>query len=448
MNIIYTIVSIFENGGLVMYRKITEFLEKWKESEHRKPLILQGARQVGKTYSILEFGRTNYENVAYFNFETNPKLNETFEENISPDYLIPILSHIAGQTIIREKTLIVFDEVQLCERALTSLKYFCEDAPDYHIIVAGSLLGVAVNRTSFSFPVGKVDMKTLYPMDMEEFMLAMGESELVEKIRECFRTDSPMPAALHDAAMQLYRQYLVVGGMPECVMLFKETRDYILVRHTQDTILASYLNDMSKYNNLNEIKKTRLAYDNITVQLSKRNTRFQYKLIKKGGRASEFENAIEWLCLSGIVSQVYKVEQIKKPLENYRDIDAFKIYVSDLGLLCAKKDLAANDILYMVEELNDFKGGMAENYVNVQLSINGYNTYYWESARGAEVDFIIQRGGRLIPIEVKSADNTRAKSLKIYIDTYKPDYAIKISAKNFAFEDNKKVVPLYAAFCI
>ncbi len=431
-----------------MYRKITEFLEKWKESEHRKPLILQGARQVGKTYSILEFGRTNYENVAYFNFETNPKLNETFEENISPDYLIPILSHIAGQTIIREKTLIVFDEVQLCERALTSLKYFCEDAPDYHIIVAGSLLGVAVNRTSFSFPVGKVDMKTLYPMDMEEFMLAMGESELVEKIRECFRTDSPMPAALHDAAMQLYRQYLVVGGMPECVMLFKETRDYILVRHTQDTILASYLNDMSKYNNLNEIKKTRLAYDNITVQLSKRNTRFQYKLIKKGGRASEFENAIEWLCLSGIVSQVYKVEQIKKPLENYRDIDAFKIYVSDLGLLCAKKDLAANDILYMVEELNDFKGGMVENYVNVQLSINGYNTYYWESARGAEVDFIIQRGGRLIPIEVKSADNTRAKSLKIYIDTYKPDYAIKISAKNFAFEDNKKVVPLYAAFCI
>ena len=431
-----------------MHRKITGFLENWKESEHRKPLILQGARQVGKTYSILEFGRTNYENVAYFNFETNPKLNETFEENISPDYLIPILSHIAGQTIIREKTLIVFDEVQLCERALTSLKYFCEDAPDYHIIVAGSLLGVAVNRARFSFPVGKVDMKTLYPMDMEEFMLAMGESSLVEKIRECFETDRPMPSALHDAAMQLYRQYLVVGGMPECVMLFKETRDYILVRHTQDTILASYLNDMSKYNNLNEIKKTRLAYDNITVQLSKRNTRFQYKLIKKGGRASEFENAIEWLCLSGIVSQVYKVEQIKKPLENYRDIDAFKIYVSDLGLLCAKKDLAVNDILYMVEELNDFKGGMAENYVNVQLSINGYNTYYWESARGAEVDFIIQRDGRLIPIEVKSADNTRAKSLKIYMDTYKPDYAIKISAKNFAFEDNKKIVPLYAAFCI
>lgn len=431
-----------------MYRKIMNFLEEWKNSKHRKPLILQGARQVGKTYSILEFGRNQYENVAYFNFETNPKLNKTFEESISPDYLIPILSHIAGQTIVTEKTLIVFDEVQLCERALTSLKYFCEDAPDYHIIVAGSLLGVAVNRTKFSFPVGKVDMKTLYPMDMEEFMVAMGENSLIEQIKKCFDNDTPLPSGMHDAAMRIYRQYLVVGGMPECVMQFVQTGDYILVRHTQDMILTSYLNDMSKYNNLNEIKKTRLAYDNITVQLSKKNTRFQYKLIKKGGRASEFENAIEWLCLSGIVSQVHKIEQVKKPLENYRNIDAFKIYVSDLGLLCAKKDLAANDILYMVEEINDFKGGMVENYVNVQLTINGYRTYYWESERGAEIDFVIQRDGQLIPIEVKSADNTRAKSLKVYMETYKPAYAIKLSAKNFGFEDGKKTVPLYAAFCI
>ncbi len=431
-----------------MYRKILRYLESWKESDHRKPLILQGARQVGKTYSILEFGRTHYENVAYFNFETNPRLNAVFEEDISPDYLIPLLSHIAGQTIVREKTLVVLDEVQLCERALTSLKYFCEDAPDYHIIVAGSLLGVAVSRAKFSFPVGKVDMKTLYPMDMEEFLMALGEDALVKQIKESFRTDTPLPSALHDAAMQLYRQYLVVGGMPECVMQFVSTKDYILVRHTQDTILTSYLNDMSKYNSLNEIKKTRLAYDNITVQLSRKNTRFQYKLIKKGGRASEFENAIEWLCLSGIVSQVYKVEQIKKPLENYRDIDAFKIYVSDLGLLAAKKDLAANDVLYMVDELDDFKGGMAENYVNVQLTLNGYRTYYWESDRGAEIDFIIQRGGKLIPIEVKAADNTRAKSLKVYMETYQPDYAIKLSAKNFGFQDGKKTVPLYAAFCI
>lgn len=431
-----------------MYRKIMEYLESWQKSPYRKPLILQGARQVGKTWSVLEFGRTHYENVAYFNFETNPKLNKTFDEDISPKYLLPILSHIAGQTIVKEKTLIVFDEVQLCERALTSLKYFCEEAPEYHIIVAGSLLGVAVNRAQFSFPVGKVDIKTLYPMDMEEFMLAMGEDALVAKIKECYDNDSPMPSALHEAALQLYRQYLAVGGMPECVTQYVQTKDYILVRHTQDTILASYLNDMSKYNTQNEIKKTRLAYDNITVQLSRKNTRFQYKLIKKGGRASEFENAIEWLCLSGIVSQVYRAEQIKKPLENYRDIDAFKIYVSDLGLLCAKKDLAANDVLYMVEELEDFKGGMTENYVNVQLTIGGYTTYYWESERGAEVDFVIQRDGQLIPVEVKSADNTRAKSLKVYMETYKPAYAIKLSTKNFSSQDGKKTVPLYAAFCI
>ena len=431
-----------------MYRKISSYLEAWKNSSHRKPLILQGARQVGKTYSVLEFGRTHYENVAYFNFETNPKLNETFAEDISPDYLIPVLSHISGQTIVREKTLVVFDEVQLCERALTSLKYFCENAPEYHVIALGSLLGIAINRKTFSFPVGKVDMKTLYPMDMEEFLLALGEDKLVSSIRRCFEADSPMPAALHDAAMKLYRQYLVVGGMPECVAQFAETRDYILIRHTQDTILASYLNDMSKYNTANEIKKTRLAYDNITVQLSKKNTRFQYKLVKKGARAAEFENAIEWLALSGIVSQVYCLEQVKKPLENYRNIDAFKIYVSDLGLLCAKKELAADDVLYMSAELNDFKGGMAENYANTQLVANEYTTYYWESGRSAEVDFVIQRDGKIIPIEVKSADNTKAKSLKVYMETYKPEYAIKLSAKNFGFEDGKKTVPLYAAFCI
>ena len=431
-----------------MQRKIQAWLEAWKDRPQRKPLILQGARQVGKTYALLEFGRTHYDNVAYFNFETDPKLAETFSENISPDYLIPILSHIARQTIVREKTLIIFDEVQLCERALTSLKYFCEEAPEYHIAVAGSLLGIAVNRKQFSFPVGKVDIKTLYPMDLEEFMLACGEEILVKQIHDCFKNDSPMPAALHEAAMALYRQYLVVGGMPECVSAFLETKDYILVRHTQEMILQAYLNDMSKYNNENEIKKTRLTYDNITVQLSKKNTRFQYKLVKKGGRASEFENAIEWLTLSGIVSQVWLVEQIKKPLENYRNIDAFKIYVSDLGLLCAKKDVVAADILYDSPELDDFKGGLVENYVNAQLTANGYRTYYWESARSAEVDFVIQREGQIIPVEVKSADNVKAKSLRVYMDAYHPAYAVKLSAKNFGFENDIKTVPLYAAFCI
>ena len=431
-----------------MYRKVMQYLVEWKNSPYRKPLILQGARQVGKTYSILEFGREYYENVAYFNFETNPQLAKTFDESIEPAYLLPILSRLASQTIIKEKTLIVFDEIQLCERALTSMKYFCENTPEYHIIVAGSLLGVAVNREKFSFPVGKVDMKTLQPMDMEEFLLACGETRLVEQVKDCFVKDTPMPSALHNAALSYYRQYLVVGGMPDCVSKYLETKDLILVRHTQNMILESYLNDMSKYNSQNEIKKTRLVYDNITVQLSRKNTRFQYKLIKSGARAAEFENAIEWLSLSGIVTRIYCVKHPKKPLENYRDIDSFKIYVSDVGLLCAKKDIVAEDVLYLSDELNDFKGGMVENYVCCQLTASEYKSYYWTSNRGAEVDFVIQRDRRIIPVEVKSADNTRAKSLAVYINTYTPDYVIKLSTKNFGFEDGKKTVPLYAAFCL
>ena len=431
-----------------MKRKITQFLIEWKNSPYRKPLILQGARQVGKTYAILEFGRNNYENVAYFNFKMNPSVRKTFDESMEPGYLIPILSRLANQTIVREKTLIFFDEIQLCERAVTSLKYFCESAQNYHLIVAGSLLGVAVNREEFSFPVGKVDMKILCPMDFEEFLLALGEESLVVEIRKCFENNAQMPQAFHEAAMSYYRKYLVVGGMPDCVSKFAETKDYILIRHLQQTILASYLNDMSKYNRENEIKKTRLVYDNITVQLSRKYTRFQYKLIKKGGRAAEFENAIEWLTLSGIVTRIYQVEQAAKPLENNRDIDSFKTYVSDVGLLCAKKDVVAEDVLYLSEELNDFKGGMTENYVCNQLIANGYTCFFWLSARGAEVDFIIQREGKIIPIEVKSADNAKAKSLGVYMETYKPKYAIKLSGRNFDFDNGIKTVPLYAAFCI
>ena len=431
-----------------MYRKITQYFDNWYHDPNRKPLVLQGARQVGKTYSILEFGRQRYDNVAYFNFERDPRLRELFEDNISPAHLIPLLSYACGQTIVKERTLIVFDEVQICERALTSLKYFCEEAPQYHIIAAGSLLGVAVNRHKFSFPVGKVDLKTMYPLDMEEFLLANDQEDLVKRIRTSFLNDSPLPAVLHDLAMQYYRRYLVIGGMPECVRQFTETADYILVRNTQAMILADYLADMSKYNQENEIKKTHLTYDNITVQLSKKNTRFQYKLIKKGARAAEFENAIEWLALSGIVSRINRVIHPRKPLDDNKDIDAFKIYISDLGLLCAKKDLAVDDILYMSDELEYFKGGMTENYVNVHLTGNGYTAYYWESERGAEIDFVIQKDGIIVPIEVKSADNTQAKSLKVYTEIYKPQYAIKISAKNFGFRAGIKTVPLYAAFCL
>ena len=252
---------------MYMYRKISEYLKQWKDSKYRKPLIIQGARQVGKTYAILEFGRQHYDNVAYFNFQTNESLSATFDENISPSYLLPILAHISGQTITRGNTLIVFDEIQLCERALTSLKYFCEEAPEYHVIAAGSLLGVAVNREKYAFPVGKVDRYTMYPMDMEEFLLALGENDLVERIHNCYKENTPMPQALHEAAIKLYRQYLAVGGMPEVVARFIDTQDYTQVRHVLDTIQMDYLDDMSKYQgSANEIKKTRLTYGTIAVQ--------------------------------------------------------------------------------------------------------------------------------------------------------------------------------------
>ncbi len=431
-----------------MYRKINDYFLQWKKSKYRKPLILEGPRQTGKTYSVLEFGRNHYENIAYFNFETNPNLSKTFAGDISASYLIPLLSRIAGERIIKEKTLVVFDEIQLCERALTSLKYFQEQENDYHIIAMGSLLGVAINREVASFPVGKVDLKTMFPMDFEEYLLSQGDTELVAQIRASFTSNTVLPAALHESAMLHLRTYLCVGGMPEAVQVFSETKNYTLVRHVQDTLLSGYLNDMSKYNDKTGTRKTRLTYNNITVQLSRKNTRFIYKLIKKGGRAAEFENAIEWLCLSGIVSKVYRAEQVKKPLANYEDIDSFKIYVSDVGLLCAKKDVAPDDILYMTEHIDDFKGGLMENYVNNQLIANGFTTYYWESNSEAEIDFIIQQSGTIIPIEVKSSDNPKAKSLKSYLNKYEPSYAIKLSANNFGYNDSIKTVPLYAAFCI
>ena len=433
-----------------MYRKVFEYLKEWKESKYRKPLVLQGARQVGKTYAVLEFGRKEYDNVAYFNFQTSMALEKTFEEDITPAYLIPILSHISGQTITKGRTLIVFDEVQLCERAVTSLKYFCEEAPEYHVIAAGSLLGVAVNREKYAFPVGKVDRCTMHPMDMEEFLLAMNESELVERIRKCYADDTPMPAALHELALWFWRQYLVVGGMPEAVARFVGTHDHIQVRHVLETIQMDYLDDMSKYqDNANAIKKTRLTYGTVAVQLSKKNTRFQYKIIKKGARAAEYENAIEWLVFSGLISRVYRAEQIMKPLENYKDIDDFKIYLSDMGLLAAQKDIRAEDVFYMDEELADFKGGMTENYVNTQLVSLGFKPYYWRNEKGTkEIDFIISINGKLIPVEVKSGEHVDSKSLGEYVRLFAPAYSVRISAKNFGFENDIKSVPLYAVFCI
>jgi len=431
-----------------MVRKITAKLLEWKNSKYRKPLILQGARQVGKTYAVLEFAKEQYDNTSYINFEFKESAKEIFEKDLDPARIVSELATFTRQTITKGRTLIFLDEIQLCPNALTSLKYFDEFAPEYHIIAAGSLLGVAVVRDKYSFPVGKIDRLNLKPMDFEEFLMAKNNIDMIEKIKSSFEKNEPLPNWLHGELLKIYRQYLVVGGMPNCVARYIETDNFVLVREAQELILEGYLNDMSKYNSSNEIKKARLTYNSITAQLSKKNTRFQYKLIKSGGRAAEFENAVEWLDLSGIVSRVYELDTIKKPLENYKNIDSFKIFMSDVGLLCAKNNIIANDILFNSSDLYDFKGGMTENYVCSQLVCSGRICYTWHSEGEAEMDFVIQRDGKLIPIEVKSAENRNAKSLRIYIQKFKPEYAIKITANNFGFENGIKTVPLYAAFCI
>jgi predicted AAA+ superfamily ATPase len=287
-------------------------------------------------------------------------------------------------------------------------------------------------------------------MNMEEFLIALGEQDLVARIKGCFTDHKPMPAALHELALKLYRQYLVIGGMPEAVARFVETGDFTQVRHIQDTIQMDYLDDMSKYqDNANEIKKTRLTYGTIAVQLAKKNTRFQYKLIKKGARAAEYENAIQWLVTANLVHQVYRAEQIMKPLDNYKDIDDFKIFLSDMGLLCAQKDIRPDDVFFMEEELVEFKGGMIENYVDNQLTINGLRTYFWRNEKGTkEVDFVVSLDGKLIPIEAKRGDRVTSVSLNDYIKEFKPAYSIRISQRNFGFENGIMSVPLYAVFCI
>ncbi len=430
-----------------MERKIYNFLRDWKNSADRKPLILQGARQVGKTYIVNLFADREYSNYIYCNFEKERDLHEFFE-NLEPSAILRKLSLYKRKEIIPGHTLIVFDEIQACPKAITSLKYFNEEANEYHIIALGSLLSVAVNRESFSFPVGKVQLKTMYPLDFEEYLAAREEAGLIKQIRECFETDTPLENAFHQRALDYYKEYLFVGGMPEVVEEYGKNHNNELVRIRQKTILETYQADMSKYNHQREIPKTGIVYNNISTQLAKENRKFQYKNIKPGSRASEFESAIEWLCLAGIANRLFRVEQIMLPLSAYRSLSDFKFYMNDVGLCTSSRDIYYEDILSENPLMDNFKGGLTENYVFNQLTANGFELFYWTSGVQAEVDFITRIGTNIIPIEVKSKINNHSKSLNTYIQRYSPAYSIRISQKNFGFENGIKSVPLYAVFCI
>ena len=430
-----------------MKRKIVNRLFEWRDSPQRKPLVLQGARQIGKTYTVSYFAGIAYKNFVYCNFEKEKALASLFK-NLSPKTIIASLSSLRRQPIFPKETLIIFDEVQACPEALTSLKYFCEEANEYHVIAMGSLLGVSVNRGENSFPVGKVQFLDMYPMDFEEYLWARQEDFLLERIKSCYENNTPLEEALHEKALALYKEYLFVGGMPAVVSEYVQNGNSQLAAIFQSDILEAYLNDMGKYNKKSEISKTRLVYRNISTQLSKENRKFQYKYIKSGGRAAEFEDAIEWVCLAGIAKRVFKLEQIKLPLQANSSDSDFKFYMSDTGLCCRVQELLLEDILYENPLLNDFRGGLTENYVCTQLAANGLSLFYWTSGNQAEVDFIARIGESIIPIEVKSAAHTQSKSLAVYAATYKPEYSIRISAKNFGFESGIKSVPLYAAFCV
>lgn len=431
-----------------MKRKITAKLFEWKSSSRRQPLIVYGARQVGKTYVINEFGRNNYENVIYVNFETSLIVAADFNNDISPEHIINCLEIFYKQKIVPGKTLIFFDEVQSCERALTSLKYFCENAPEYHIIAAGSLLGVAFNRGKSSFPVGKVDMLHLYPLDFEEFLWAVDRETLVEEIRGCYADNNPLSAMLHDTALNLYKEYLIVGGMPAVVNEYCNNQRLLDAANAQAQIVDAYIADMAKYAAPAETTKIMAAFQSIPAQLAKDNRKFQYKVIQKGGSASIFGASIDWLCAAGLVVKCNKVEHGYMPLAAYQDFSSFKLYMGDVGLLTLKSGMAAHNILTSVENHNTFIGAIVENYVACQLRVHWSGLYYWDSAHTAKIDFIIQYQDKIIPVEVKSSAHTRSRSLSVYKEKYAPPYAIRISAKNFGFENDVKSVPLYAVFCI
>ena len=430
-----------------MERKIVKRLLAWKNSHNRMPLLLYGARQVGKTYTALTFGKEHYRNTVYFNLEDSREVAAVFERDLDPYRIVKELSARSGQSIFEGETLLIFDEIQSCERALTSLKYFCENAPGYHLIAAGSLLGVALNRERYSFPVGKVDMLNLYPVDLEEFLWATGNKSLCTLIREAYADFHPL--SLHETALELYRTYLVVGGMPRAVLEYVEKQDFDFVLAAQKSLNDAYIADMAKYASPQETTRIMAAWGSVPAQLAKENQKFQYKVIRSGARAYEYETPLDWMKTAGIIHKCVRVREGRLPLSAYADNSSFKVYMVDTGLLCSKFGIPANAILHSPHSFDGFKGALAENYILLALVAYGAWPNYWSSPGKAELDFVFQdREGNIIPLEAKSADNVRAKSLGIFVSLYHPPFAIRVSARNFGFENNIKSIPLYAVFCL
>lgn len=423
-----------------MYRRIMEELIKWKKCKERKPLILRGARQVGKTYIIKQFGEENYDGVAYFNFDHDTQLQNMFETTKDPKSILEQLSFVYGKAILPEKTLIVFDEIQECPNALNSLKYFEEEAKEYHIVSAGSLLGIRLSHTSF--PVGKVDFLDMYPMTFTEFLEADGQKNLVNYMDSIKKIEN-IPDIFFNKLSEKLKAYFIIGGMPEVVDSWTKYKDMEKVNKIQDNILKSYESDFSKHTTNVEANRISIIWNSIPSQISKENKKFLYQVAKNGARAREYEGAVNWLRDANVVNKIYNVTNPSMPLIGYNDLASFKMYLNDVGLLRKKTDLDSKVIIEENKLFQEFKGALTENYVLQTLVANGLKPYYYTFDNKYEIDFIIQYQNEIIPIEVKSGKSVNNTSLKVYNEVNKPKTRIRLSMKNLSKDDNLINIPLF-----
>ena len=424
-----------------MDRFALEKLKQWKEKKNRKPLIIRGARQVGKTWLMKEFGRTCFKKTAYVNFDSNTRMRQVFEGDINIERMILAISAETGVSINSQDTLLIFDEVQEVPKALTALKYFCEEAPQYAIVAAGSLLGVAMHKGT-SFPVGKVDFMDLYPLNFREFLCALGEERFVEILDS---SDTDMVTMFKSKYMDRVREYYYVGGMPEVVQCYVDTKDFNEVREIQKNLLNYYQQDFSKHAEATLVPRLNLVWNSIPMQLAKENKKYIYGQVREGARAKDFELAIQWLMDCGLI---HKVQRIKKPdlrLKAYVDLDAFKIYLLDIGLLIAMMDLDARVIIDGNRIFTEFKGALTEQYVLQQLIADlGVEAYYYSTEKSSgEIDFLLQGRSSILPLEVKAEENLRAKSLKAFCEKYHPAYAVRTSMSDYREQEWMTNIPLY-----
>lgn len=427
-----------------MRRNFIEKLIEWKESPNRKPLVLWGARQVGKTWLLKEFGRTCFENVLYISFYNNKKDAGLFERDYDIKRIISALEMQHHIKIQASNTLIIFDEIQEAPKVLESLKYFCEEAREYAIVAAGSLLGVSIHE-GLSFPVGKVNELRLYPMTFSEFLLALGEENLARLIEEK-NPENPLISDLRETYIPFLRDYYFTGGMPEAVLTFVETRDYDKVRSVQNDIISQYEGDFGKHVDSKELPRIRMVWNSLPMQLAKENKKFFFGQIKSGARMKEFEIAIQWLCDAGLIYKVQKVSKPAMPLKAYSVFSDFKVYLSDIGLLGALSELDKDSIISGNDVFIEFKGALTEQYVLQELkAMTSYTPYYYSGEKSTyEVDFLIQKGKLIVPIEVKAEENVKAKSLRFFVDKFNSEYAVRTSMSNYRKEEWLTNIPLWA----